>query len=131
MLEKKEKKEKNVVLKTTKTQVFLSVPAYKTDPLRLVGHVKVTVWAETEEGLKAAREAYSMDSLKDSNRQKVTDAKNDLRRLGDFQEILAKVKAGTATLDELMKAIKNLTKDAPSGELAKQIQTLLATALKA
>jgi hypothetical protein len=97
-------KEKIKIVKQTKTEVTMSIPAYSDG--KLVGYTQVTVFKEDEHGLAALKAVLSLSNLKDLNRQKITDAKNNLRR-------------GTS----LMAALRQLVKVNPKVE---QIVSLLA-----
>jgi len=98
-------KEKAKVVKETKSTQILSVPAYSDN--NLVGWTQVTTFRETEEGLAAAKAALTLADLININRQRVTDAKNNLRR-------------GTS----VMAALKNLAKSNP------KVESLIAEMVK-
>ena len=100
-------KEKVKVVKDGKSTRVLSVPAY-TDS-KLVGWAQVTVFKEDEAGLTAAKASLTLSDVVDLNRQKVTDAKNNLRR-------------GTS----VMAALKGLVKANPA--VAKIVELLAAQA---
>jgi len=91
-------KEKATKVKETKSTEIWSVPAYSNN--KLVGHTKVTVFKETEDNLAAVRAALTLGDVIDINRQRFTDAKNNLRRGVSIM----------ATLRQLAKADPNIAK---------------------
>ena len=88
-----------------------------------MGWSEVTVFQETEEGLQFARETINLTDVKDLNRQRITDTKNNLRREGDTLEIEKKVIEGKATPEETMRLAKKLFKQ--DSEMQKQLSALL------
>ncbi len=71
-------KEKARIVKQTKTNVMYEVPAYSDG--KLVGWAKVSVFQPNQAGLEAAKASLTPADVLDLNRQKFTDAKNNLRR---------------------------------------------------
>lgn len=71
-------KEQPKLIKESKTHRTFDVPAYSDNVL--TGWGQVTLFQENKEGLEAAKRALTLDNLKDLNRQKTTDVKNDVRR---------------------------------------------------
>jgi len=71
-------KEKARIVKQTKTNVMYEVPAYSDS--KLVGWAKVTTFQPNEAGLAEAKRTLTLSDVGDLNRQKFTDAKNNLRR---------------------------------------------------
>jgi len=71
-------KEKAVKVSETKSTELLKVPAYSEG--KLTGWAQVTVFKLSEAGIAAAKTQLTQSDVADLNRQKITDAKNNLRR---------------------------------------------------
>jgi len=90
-------KEKARVVKTGKGFEILDVPAYtgtvKNGNLKLQGWSKVTVPTANEQGLAFLRKNLTDKDVTDIRRQRVTDAKNNVRTVS---EVTLKTKVGRA-----------------------------------
>ena len=116
-------KEKVKVVKDGKSTRVLSVPAY-TDS-KLVGWVQVTVFKEDEAGLAAAKASLTLSDVVDLNRQKVTDAKNNLRR---GTSVMATLRQLTKTNPAVAKIVELLASQAASGTFdPKMLETIEAS----
>ena len=116
-------KEKVKVVKDGKSTRVLSVPAY-TDS-KLVGWAQVTVFKEDEAGLAAAKASLTLSDVVDLNRQKVTDAKNNLRR---GTSVMATLKQLTKTNPAVAKIVELLASQAASGTFdPKMIESIEAS----
>ena len=116
-------KEKVKVVKDGKSTRVLSVPAY-TDS-KLVGWAQVTVFKEDEAGLAAAKASLTLSDVVDLNRQKVTDAKNNLRR---GTSVMAALKQLTKTNPAVAKIVELLASQAASGTFdPKMIESIEAS----
>ena len=116
-------KEKVKVVKDGKSTRVLSVPAY-TDS-KLVGWAQVTVFKEDESGLTAAKASLTLSDVVDLNRQKVTDAKNNLRR---GTSVMATLKQLTKTNPAVAKIVELLASQAASGTFdPKMIESIEAS----
>ena len=90
----------------------MKVPAYSNK--ELVGWTKVTVFKETEAGLTAAKAALTLSDVANINRQRVTDAKNNLRR---GTSVMAALKQAAKANPILEQVIADLVKRAEEGKL--------------
>ena len=116
-------KEKVKVVKDGKSTRVLSVPAY-TDS-KLVGWAQVTVFKEDEAGLTAAKASLTLSDVVDLNRQKVTDAKNNLRR---GTSVMATLKQLTKSNPAVAKIVELLASQAASGTFdPKMLETIEAS----
>ncbi len=105
-------KEKARIVKESKTGVTWEVPAYSDG--KLVGWAKVTTYQTNEAGLAVARAQLTLGELEDLNRQKFTDAKNNLRR---GTSALAALRALSKTNPKVESVIAGILKKAEAGEL--------------
>jgi len=105
-------KEKAVETSRTKSTITLSVPAYSDG--KLVGHASVVVFQENEVGLAEAKKSLSLVDLANVNRQRVTDAKNNLRR---GTSAIAALRAVAKANPAVEAAVKSLLKRAEEGTL--------------
>ena len=105
-------KEKARIIKQTKTNVMWEVPAYSDS--KLVGWAKVTTFQANAAGLAAAKNILTLSDVEDLNRQKFTDAKNNLRR---GTSALAALRAVAKVNPKVNELIAVILKKAESGEL--------------
>ncbi len=105
-------KEKARIVKENKTRVMYEVPAYSDS--KLVGWVKVSVFQPNAEGLAAAKASLTLSDVGDLNRQKFTDAKNNLRR---GTSALAALRALSKTNPKVENLVAVILKKAEAGEL--------------
>jgi hypothetical protein len=116
-------KNQNHVIKETPTHFTVKVAAFTDKGKTFVGWSQVVVVKVNEAGLKAAREALTLSDIIDLNRQKITDVRNNIARLGDIQKAVAKVREGKATPEEF-KAVMAV---GLKGGLGEAIQTELTS----
>jgi hypothetical protein len=113
-------KEKDNILKTTKTNVIIEHPVYSDD--KLVGWAKSTLFRETEEGLAALKATLTMSNLKDVNRQIKTDDKNNLRRGTSMFAALRQLAKSNPIVAQLLEV---LLKEAQEGKVnAKTLESI-------
>lgn len=105
-------KEKAKVVKETKSTQILSVPAYSDN--NLVGWTQVTTFKETEDGLNKAKQDLTLQDVINVNRQRITDAKNNLRRGTSVMATLKNLAKSNPAIEQL---IADLVKRAESGTL--------------
>ena len=105
-------KEKAVKVSETKSTELLRVPAYSDQ--KLVGWAQVTVFKLSEAGLKAAKDSLTQSDVADLNRQKITDAKNNLRR---GTSVIATLRQLAKVNPAVEKLIAVILKKAEAGEL--------------
>ena len=105
-------KEKAIKVSETKSTELLKVPAYSDG--KLVGWAQVTVFKLSDAGLAAAKAKLTQSDVADLNRQKVTDAKNNLRR---GTSALANLRKLVKVHPEIESVIEVLLKRAQSGTL--------------
>ncbi len=105
-------KEKARIVKESKTKVMYEVPAYSDG--KLVGWAKVSVFQPNAEGLAAAKASLTLSNLGDLNRQKFTDAKNNLRR---GTSALAALRQLSKTNPKVESLISVILKKAEAGTL--------------
>ena len=118
-------KEKARILKQTKTHVMSEVPAYSDG--KLVGWAKVTTFQPNEAGLAAAKASLTLPDVGDLNRQKFTDAKNNLRR---GTSDLATLRQVAKTNPEVDRAVKLLVKRAEGAALTPEEIKFMESLLK-
>lgn len=118
-------KEKARIIKQTKTNVMMEVPAYSEG--KLVGFAKVTVYQANEEGLAAARQSLTLSQLGDLNRQKITDAQNNLRR---GTSDLAALRQVAKVNPDVEQAVKLLVKRGEGGTLTPEELKFMEKLLK-
>ena len=119
-------KEKAVKVKEGKSTVTLKVPAY-TDS-KLVGYANVTIFKEDDAGLAAAKASLTLSDVVDLNRQKVTDAKNNLRR---GTSVMATLKQLTKSNPAVAKIVELLAAQAASGTFDPKALEAIEASLKA
>jgi len=105
-------KEKAIKISETKTTELWRVPAYSDQ--KLVGWTKVTAFKPNEEGLTAAKQSLTLSDVADLNRQKVTDAKNNLRR---GTSVVATLRNLVKVNPKVGKLVDVILKRAEAGEL--------------
>ena len=105
-------KEKAVRISETKSTVLLRVPAYSDG--KLVGWTEVDTFKHSDAGLAKAKATLTLANVDDLNRQKVTDAKNNLRR---GTSALANLRKLVKVHPEIESVIEVLLKRAQSGTL--------------
>ena len=105
-------KEKAIKVSETKSTELLKVPAYSDS--KLVGWAQVTVFKLSDAGLAAAKAKLTQSDVADLNRQKVTDAKNNLRR---GTSIIATLRALTKTNPKVEQLVEVILRKAEAGEL--------------
>jgi len=118
-------KEKAVKVKETKTHIVLKVPAYSDN--KLTGYVQVDTFQENEAGLAAAKQSLTLADVIDLNRQKVTDAKNNLRR---GTSVMASLKALAKVNPAVEKLIALMVNQAQSGKFDAKTLELIEAQLK-
>jgi hypothetical protein len=120
-------KEKDKIIKTTKTMVIMEHPTYSDD--KLVGWAKSTLFRETQDGLSALRANLTMSHLKDINRQIKTDDKNNLRRGTSMFAALRQLAKSNPIVAQLLEV---LLKEAQEGKVnantLKEIESLVKAA---
>jgi len=105
-------KEKAIKISETKSTELLKVPAYSDG--KLVGWAQVTVFKLSDAGLAAAKAKLTLSDVADLNRQKVTDAKNNLRR---GTSIIATLRQLTKTNPKVEQLVEVILRKAEAGEL--------------
>jgi len=105
-------KEKAIKVSETKSTELLKVPAYSDG--KLVGWAQVTVFKLSDAGLAAAKAKLTQSDVADLNRQKVTDAKNNLRR---GTSAIAALRALTKTNPKVEQLVEVILRKAEAGKL--------------
>ena len=115
-------KEKAKIVKRGKGILIVEVPAYSGD--NLVGKANVTIFEETEENLAHVKSVLTLNDVKDLNRQKITDGKNNLRR---GTSVMAALKALTKANPKVERIVEMLATQAASGSFdAKALDSIEA-----
>ena len=118
-------KEKAVKISETKSTELWKVPAYSDS--KLVGYTQVNVFKRNDTGLAEAKRTLTLGQLDDLNRQKVTDAKNNLRR---GTSVMAALKALVKVNPGLEKIVTLMTEQAAAGKFDAKTMQLIEDSLK-
>lgn len=118
-----DKKAQRHVVGENKTQFTLKVPAFTDKGKTFVGWTQIVLNKVNEAGLTAAKVSFKLSDLIDLNRQRITDARNNLARSYEIKALIAKVKAGKGTPAEIARVFSTLAKTNP--QLAKAAESML------
>jgi hypothetical protein len=125
----KDNKAQNHVVSEKGVKFTVKVASFTDRGKTFVGWGQLDLFKVNEAGLKAAKDSLTEADLIDLNRQKITDVRNTVARLGDIQKAVAKVKAGTATSDEFKQVMAAGLKGNLGSDIQAELNKVLASAL--